>query len=80
MIWCFILKVFPFDVVSVRTTRHLRCFGRYLFVFLFVIPCTHVVDHKRTAALNMNVTGKEFVEPWGKGWRCGKVELLTAGS
>jgi len=56
MIWCVILKVFPFDVVSVRIARQLRCFCRYFFVFLFVIPYTH------TAALNKNVTGKEFAE------------------
>jgi hypothetical protein len=75
MKWCVILKVFPFDVVSVRTARQLRCFCRYLFVFLFVIPCTYVADHERgTAAVNLNVTGKDFAELWVKGWRCGRVE------
>ena len=81
IIWYVILKVFSFIAASDRTARQLRCFLSLLFVFIFVIPCTHVVDReRRTVALNVNVGGREFVELWVKGWRCGTLELLTVGS
>ena len=44
------------------------CVVLWLLVrFHFVIPCTCVADDERTAAADISVTGKEFVELWVKG-------------